>query len=167
MSKYFSSSMTAAEAKREYYKLIFEFHPDRAIITGRDKAECERVCKVINAEYDEGCKRGWREVADDGFRAEDMGSDERTFYADTLTGLTRTPLRVELVGSWLWIFGNTLPWQGYLKELGCHWAKTKQAWCWHVGEYHKPRKRYTMNEVRGLFGSMVLQEEKEVNGVYR
>lgn len=44
-----------------------------------------------------------------------------------LTGIT-----VKLVGTWLWISGDTKSNKEALKDLGCVWASKKKVWTWHT-----------------------------------
>ena len=67
----------------------------------------------------------------------------------TLDGIT-----IEIVGSWLWLTGNTYQHRDTLKALRFSWSKSKKAWYWHSEPYIKrSRKTFTMNELKDLYGS--------------
>ncbi len=67
----------------------------------------------------------------------------------------------EIIGSWLWISGNTYPIREQLKNMGFSYAHIKKCWYYHEGYYHKHNKtQYTMSDMRNLWGSQTLEEEQ-------
>lgn len=41
-------------------------------------------------------------------------------------------IEIELVGSWIWVSGNTYPVKEQLKEAGIFWAGKKKKWYLNV-----------------------------------
>jgi len=67
----------------------------------------------------------------------------------------------EIIGSWLWVAGNTYPIKDKLKDLGFRFAHSKQAWYYHDGDYWKrSRRNFDLEELRGMWGSEGLEKEE-------
>ena len=69
-------------------------------------------------------------------------------------------ISLEVCGSWLWVTGETRPVKDTLKENGLRFSPNKTAWYWHPAGYRKRSKnRYSMDEVRNMWGSQDLDSE--------
>jgi len=67
----------------------------------------------------------------------------------------------EIIGSWLWIIGNTYPIKDHLKGLGFNFAYNKKAWYYHEGDYWKrSRRNFDLEELRDMWGSEGLEKEE-------
>lgn len=65
-------------------------------------------------------------------------------------------VQIEIIGSWVWLTGNTFVYKDTIKEAGFWYSKSKKAWYWTGRkETHKPRYRgrHTMNGLRQIWGS--------------
>jgi len=73
-------------------------------------------------------------------------------------------LFVELVGTWIWVSGNTFPHKEILKELGFKWASKKMMWSWHK-ETDKCRsyKNQTMDEVKRKYGVVKVRQAPQLS----
>ena len=69
-------------------------------------------------------------------------------------------LKIEVCGTWLWVSGPTKQYRQQLKEAGLRWSPNKTAWYWRPAGYKKQsRKKYTMDEIRSMWGSKDLDNE--------
>jgi len=61
-------------------------------------------------------------------------------------------VEIWLIGTWLWIAGNTKPYHQVLgrKGLGCHWHQQRKMWYWKP---YKGRTRYS----NGSFSSLAMK----------
>ena len=123
---YFSTCETVADVRTLYRKLAFRWHPDR----GGDN----ETMKIINAEYELALqgRHGETVVGDDG--------KPHTYYynaeverevMDKLADLLRMKMKdaeIELVGTWLWVHGDTKPYKENLKGLKMLWHSKRQMW---------------------------------------
>lgn len=131
--RFFHSVTTTEEAKKMYRKLAKQHHPD----CGGDN---ETMAQIVN-EYEEVMKKlaaGDDEI-NDGYRA----------IIDAIINFD--DLEIEIIGTWVWVTGNTYAAKDKLKELGFKWANNKKAWYWHEAEYkafHK--KKFSLDEIRGM-----------------
>lgn len=129
--KFFQSVTTLEELKKQYRKLALKHHPDRG---GNEQDFIE-----LKAEYDRLFKR-----LNEGEAVADT-------YKNIIDSLINYDLEIEIIGSWVWVTGNTFPIKQKLKELGFQWASKKKAWYWYEGEYQrKHRQQYTLDEIRQM-----------------
>lgn len=62
-------------------------------------------------------------------------------------------MTVELVGSWIWVSGNTYAHRDTLKALGFGWAAKKHAWYYHKGEYkRRGKKEIPLDDIKAKYG---------------
>lgn len=67
----------------------------------------------------------------------------------------------EIIGSWLWVTGNTYPIKDQLKNLGFSFAHHKRAWYYHDGDYWKrSRRKFNLEELRNMWGVKDLENEE-------
>ena len=66
-------------------------------------------------------------------------------------------LEMELVGTWLWISGDTKPHKDTLKAYGCIWAPRKGMWFWRASEHRVFNRRDTdMDAIREKYGTVAV-----------
>lgn len=158
MAKYFYNCKTAEECKRLYYKLAKQYHADN----GGD----DSIMARINAEY----REAWERLKDvhmntkTGETYQNTGSKRTSEtpeeFIDIVSKLAQLGLEIELIGTWLWLSGNTYPHRDTLKLYGCRWSKSKKRWYWTTDPYTKTRKTYSMNDIRFRYGSEMLNTDK-------
>lgn len=62
-------------------------------------------------------------------------------------------VEIEIIGAWIWVTGSTFPHREQLKELKFRFSNSKKAWYFHNDGYvRKTKKRYTLDEIRDLYG---------------
>lgn len=131
--KYFDGVKTPEEAKKIYYRLAMQFHPDRG-----GNAE---VMKLVNAEYHEILARlhGHTSTGSDNKEHRYQYSrDVEQAVMDKLSeilGLRRDDIKVMLVGTWLWISGETRPIKDWLKANGYRWQPHREMWSFTANPY--------------------------------
>lgn len=158
---YFKNVKTLDELKAAYRRLVKQYHPD----CGGDT----ETMKAINNEYDElheQLKAQHNATADEFHQTTETPEEFRQIIELLLKlqGLT-----VELCGSWLWIFGDTLQHKDKLKAAGCRWSASKKMWYWRHAEdgqkWH--RGKSTISEIRSKYGSQVFTAAGETTGYNR
>ena len=148
---------TLDELKSVYRALAFKFHPD----IGGDT----EVMKVINDEYDrlfETVKNIHRNHEGKTYTKESTEAPEN--FRDIINSLFMMKMQdveMELIGSFLWLSGCTKLYRDKLKALGFKWSTNKSAWYLAPAGYRRRnRKNYTMNDIRGMYGSASVAEER-------
>jgi len=137
---YFSTCTTTAEVKTLYRRLAMQHHPDR----GGNNA----TMQAINTEYHATLLRmsGETVTGTDGrqhtYHYNQSAEQAVMNKIGELVGLGMVDVEILLIGSWIWITGNTKPYKAQLGHNGvkCRWHSKREAWYWHVPS--KRRQRY-------------------------
>lgn len=137
---------TEVGLKSAYKKACLKHHPDK----GGDV----EIMKLVNAAYDflKKCNSWW--------------SGEQARKAKRTTPLTETiqnminklktipGLKLEIIGSWLWVSGNTFDHKKILRSLKLKFSGNKKSWYYHEGSYNKKgKKQFSMDDIRDIHGS--------------
>jgi len=145
--KFFEGITTLDELRREYRRLAFIYHPDK----GGDT----HLMQVLNAQYErlsEKLIKGNSEFSEGRKEYEMQVSEEIRDMLDRILFLKG--IDIEIIGSWIWITGNTFAVRTTLKAQGFMFSHPKTAWYWHKGEYFKKSgKLMSMDEMRQAWGS--------------
>lgn len=134
---YFSPGMTVAQLKKEYHALAMRWHPDR----GGDTA----TMQAINEAYQRAL------AAADGSISYDENDEPHEYhynaereqavvdFIDRLikSGALQPTVDCWLIGTWVWIQGDTKPVKELLKALECKWHSKRACWYWHPDDGRK------------------------------
>ncbi len=158
MHTYFTPKpQTLEELKKMYHKLAIKFHPDCG---GTDEA-----MKAINAEYE----RLFAQVKNvhhnkDGATYEKATEETPDQFKDIISKLIHMQgITIEIIGSFVWLSGNTKTYKDQIKALGFKWSQNKTAWYLAPKGYKRHGKgTYTMSDIRGMYGSRSVETEKQV-----
>jgi curved DNA-binding protein CbpA len=157
MEKLIQNVSTLEELKKVYKKLAFQYHPDR----GGD----EEVMKKLNNEYDElfeklKDKHKNKEGEFYTKETEETPNEWRTLISQ-LIALKMVAVTIEVIGSFLWVSGNTKPYREELKGLGLKWSPKKSSWYQSPAGYRRyTKKDYNMNDIRQMYGSQKVKEKE-------
>lgn len=159
MAKYILNVTTLEELKHTYKKLALIHHPD----CGGD----EEIMKVLNNEYEELFEQlKNKHTNKDGVYYEKETEEtpkEWQELIDKLLSLKMIGVVIEVIGSFLWISGNTKPYKEQLGKggLGMKWSPKKQAWYQSPKNYRRyGKKDFNMNDIRQMYGSQQFKEKK-------
>ncbi len=145
--KFFEHVKTLDELRKEYRRLAFIYHPDK----GGDT----HLMQVLNDQYErlsEKLIKGNPEFTEGRKEYEMQVSEEIRDMLDRILFLKG--IDIEMIGSWIWITGNTFAVRTTLKSQGFMFSHQKSAWYWHKGEYHKKNgKLKSLEEIRDFWGS--------------
>ena len=146
---YFTNITTLEELKKQYRKLALQYHPDRP--QGNSD-----IFKAIVSEYEQLHKL----VKDthktkDGKTYTKPVNEKPSDFIDLINKLINLyGIHIEVIGSFVWVSGETKPHKDTLKELGFRWHTAKKAWYKAPTDYIKynRNKKYSMNEIRDMYG---------------
>lgn len=153
MTKYFSGINNLDELKKAFLKLAKELHPDN----GGNVADFQEM----KNEFDRLSKHF--EMFGKSNINEDQETSEANFdfnlYADIISQLAGLDgLIIELVGSWLWVSGETFPHKDVLKSLKFRWSSKKKAWYFHFEPYKKrSKKNFSLDDIKNMYGSTTIK----------
>lgn len=151
MKNYFEACPTIELIKQKYRELALLFHPDRG---GNLEA-----MQAINAQYHELLK------AKHNTKAFNSENKEYTYQYDesleqviidmiskVLSEKLGDDVELLLIGTWLWIVGNTKPVKDKIKALGFKWHETRQVWFFHSGTWKGRGSNKSLDQIAASYG---------------
>ena len=168
--KYFTNVNTLEQLRRQYKELLKKYHPDNA--NGSTTATQD-----INAEYDKLFKLLKDKHESKSDKTANSTTNEQTSYNTNMYDwendkalreilqkiINFDGIEIELVGSWLWVSGNTFKYKKELKELNFKWASQKKMWYWKSEAYHKKSKKsLSMEDIRSYYGSTKVYADSKI-----
>ena len=68
-------------------------------------------------------------------------------------------IKIELIGSWIWVSGDTKEIKEKLKEIGFKWASKKKMWYYGEMKAKNPNPK-SIDEIKSKYGSTTLKDDK-------
>ena len=136
----FSELTGINEAKKVYKTLAKKLHPD---VGGS-----EEEFKLLNAIYNDFIEN--KIYFSNEFKI-DLDLEKiisQILHFDNIT--------IELVGSWIWLSGDTKEIKDKLKELGFKWASKKKMWFYGEMKGRNPQEK-SIDEIKAKYGSEILK----------
>ena len=143
MMKYFRGIETIEELKKAYKELAKKLHPD----LGGNKEKFQEM----NNEYDLLFK-SLKANKKANKAANNKDNDNFKNIIDEL--IKYNELTIEIIGSWLWVRGNTYPLRDMIKNLGMLWSKGRKKWYYtadNIGTNTHYKKK-TYDELKQSYG---------------
>ncbi|MCG3687535.1 J domain-containing protein [Aliarcobacter butzleri] len=136
------------EAKKIYKTLAKKLHPDM-------EGGSEEAFKILNAVYTDLIEHKI-------YFSNDFKIDIELEKIISLI-LHFENITIELVGSWVWVSGDTKEIKEKLKELGFKWASKKKMWYYGEMKSKNPTPK-SMEEIKSKYGSETLKsnEKKQI-----
>lgn len=155
---YIKNVSTLEELKKMYKKLALKMHPD----CGGNEEEM----KVLNNEYDElfkKLKNTHRNFEGETYTKETTETPEEfKEIIEKLFKLKMEQVEIEIIGSFIWLTGNTKPYKDELKAMIFRYSAKKVAWYKAPEDYKKRnRKNYDMNKIRDMYGSQTVKKSAD------
>ena len=148
----FTHCHTVEDIKKEYRRLAMLHHPDRGGSTEK--------MQEINAAYHTALQRA------NGQRATDTDGREHTYtynrereqaIMDKIAEILqiRGSFDVILIGTWVWVIGDTKPIKEQLKVLGCVWHSKRLCWYWRPADsrHYGKSSRHGFDELAARYGA--------------
>ena len=141
--KEFSEVTGINEAKKVYKTLAKKLHPD---VGGS-----EEEFKLLNAIYNDFIEN--KIYFSNDFKI-DLDLEKIISQILHFENIT-----IELVGSWIWLSGDTKEIKDKLKELGFKWASKKKMW--YYGEMKgKSHGEKSLDEIKDKYGSKIFKKKE-------
>jgi hypothetical protein len=167
-TNYFTGCTTLQEVKDLYRSLAKQYHPDRN--QDIDRA----IMQAINTQYAQAiaiiAKGGT--FTDEQAEAEILKAEAYQTAVNKVINLDG--INLELVGSWLWVTGNTKQHKDILKAEPAvfKWAKKKtdfSAWFFRTDEYKTTNRgqKFTLEQIRNKYGSQVIKGNPTASNYYK
>jgi curved DNA-binding protein CbpA len=155
--KYFQNCKTAEELKKAFHKEAVRLHPDNggsAEEFKNMKAEYERMFEKL---------KNIHKTASGETYEKETSTQTAAEFADIIEKIIHMEgCKIEIIGAWVWVSGNTFQYKDQLKELHFFYSKTKKSW-YHNGAEKKTHRKghYTMDQLRDRFGSEDIEVEPQ------
>jgi hypothetical protein len=152
--KWFENITSIEELRNHYKKLLVRYHPDN-----NPDTDTTTLMQEINSEYDALLKQ----FSDS---SETFDYSKETELKKVLNEVIKikADIMVELVGSWIWVSGNSYSVRDRLKELGFKWSSKKHMWYWGTCG-HRYIVSMDMTFIRDKYGSVVYKAREEQNPI--
>ena len=154
---YFKDCNTLEQVKTRYRTLAKVFHPDCG--------GSNELMTKLNNEYSIACNTV---LSSDGVATEDAQEEMRLSeeYRCVIEKIIPLPgIKIEIVGNWLWVTGNTYPVRQQLKQAGLYFASKKQAWYFRSEEHRTTGSKKTLDEIRQKYGSSSVGNKSFTNAI--
>ena len=139
---------TCEELKKQYRALAMKHHPD----CGGDT----ETMKAVNNEYD----KLWPKLKNihttkDGEEYTRENHEAPQAFREVIDALVRMEgIAIEVIGSFVWVSGNTKIYKDAIKGMGFRWHAKKTMWYLAPDGYRKrSKKNFSMDEIRDMYGS--------------
>lgn len=155
---YFVDCSTVEETKKLYKELALKNHPDLGGST--------TVMQEINAQYEVKlkCLDGQTSTDKQG-KTHTYKYNAETEYVsmeiiDKLLSLKMPNVEIFLVGTWIWIEGDTKPFKEQLKALKCRWHSTRKLWYFTSSSNKKYRKSSAgIDDIASAYGATKIRDK--------
>ncbi len=128
------------EAKKIYKNLAKKLHPDVGGST--------ELFKILNEVYNYILENGVNFSEDSEFDLELEKVISQILHYENII--------IEVVGSWIWLQGDTRAIKEVLKDLGFKWASKKKMWYYGEMKGRNPKQK-SMDEIKAKYGSQTVQ----------
>lgn len=163
MDKYFQNINTLEELRRQYKELLKVHHPDNGGNVGTMQeinAEYDSLFKTLKHQHEKSESRNTAGNGKSDNAKYDFEADEK--LREILSHIICfTGINIDIVGTWIWVDGNTYPYKDNLKALGFRWSKQRKKWHWHEGDYKRfGSKNLSYAEIQTMYGSTEIKPQQ-------
>lgn len=156
---YFEGFTTVAEIKKQYRKLCSIHHPDKGGNT--------ETMQELNIQYKAALASADGQVSEgaDGkehtYRYNEATEQEIIDKINELLALNLSDVEIALIGTWIWITGNTKPVKDLLKQAKCKWHSKRKCWFFSTQKKTRYNKRASLSDLAETYGCSVFTESKK------
>lgn len=146
---YFKNVKSIQELKTQYRNLIIKYHPDL-----NPNEDTTKIMQEINSQYDELFTKVKNQFVNaNGEIYEKQNQENSEDFKNILNRVvTFKHCKIEIIGNWVWVSGNTKFYKEILKSLKFKWINNKKAWAYHQDKYYKKTNNiYTLDDLRNSF----------------
>jgi len=147
--------LTVQEIRTLYKKLAHQYHPDKGGST--------EDMQQLNSDYKEALKKTERENLDPEKEDIDWKHEEKLMEKIQVI-VNLEGVKIEILGVWIWVTGNTYPHKDELRRQGFFFSKNKTAW-YYRNENEKGRWKFSgkpLDDIRHKYGSHEVKTKQKL-----
>lgn len=147
IKNYFKNCKTAEDVKQLFKELAKKLHPD----CGGDAEAFKAMMQDYTATF-ERLKHIHTAATGETYEKEtDETPEQFAEIIEKIIGMDG--VKIEIIGSWIWLTGSTMVYKEQIKSAGFWWSKSKKAWYYNGDTKHRRRKgHYSMDKLREKWG---------------
>jgi hypothetical protein len=165
-TQYFATCEDVAAVKTLYKSLAMRWHPDRP-------GGNTQIMQEINAEYKVALSRRHGEE-----HVDDAGKTHTYYYKEAneqavmdklaeviKSGILNNPaVELWLIGTWLWVKGDTKPHKEQLGRNGLafNWNQSRQCWQWHLPTAYRHSSPDGFESIAARYGGSRINHKPQV-----
>lgn len=149
--EFFNECKTIEDVKKAFRDFAKRYHPDCGGNAETFKAMMQEYKIVF-----ERLKNTHAAADGTTYEKETTETETPEAFADIISKIIfMSGCKIEIIGNWIWISGNTAVYKETLKELRFYWSRSKKAWYWKGEGAQKNfyRGHYSMQKLREKWGS--------------
>jgi len=132
------------EAKKTYKELAKKLHPD---VGGTNE-----VFKLLNQVYNHILEHGLNFLNDTEFDLELEKVISKILHFENII--------IEVVGSWIWLSGDTKSIKDKLKEIGFRWRSKKKMWSYGEMKGKRNHKEQNIDSIKAKYGCQEVESKQ-------
>lgn len=155
---YFKTCKTIEDVKATFKELAKKLHPD----CGGNAEDFKAMMNEYKTAFDR-LKNIHTNSKGETYESKKASTETAEQFAEIIKAIIHLDgIRIEIIGTWVWVTGNTYQYHNIFKQAGFTWSKSKKAW-YYTGEENtgKRRGRYSMKQLRSKWGSEEIETEKQ------
>jgi len=161
MENYFRKCYDVNQVKKEFRRLLFQFHSDINKNSSDDKT------KSLILQYHDKLKRLNNSQSN-------MENKKFTYVYDVKTesiiiekinellNLSMRDVEILLIGSFLWVNGSTIEYKEHLKLMGFRWQSIKKSWFYTPLKYKKVYSKTSLEDIKIKYGVNYIDNKKNL-----
>lgn len=164
MLKWFKGVTNQKEAKSLYHKLCRQYHPDlggSVEIMQQINAEFESIYDKLptGSKENSNSKGGSSEQKQTGGNNTTRQTAQR--FMKIIQRLVKVEgLKIEIVGSWIWLSGDTFKCLKVIKDIGFQYSAKHKKYYLSDGESGRRGSRYSFQQICDIYGCENVETEK-------
>jgi hypothetical protein len=151
---YFEHCQSVEKAKKQYKKLLMQYHPDHAGEEG--EATTREIIAQFNAFLNGFMSHSFNSYYED--KEWKPGPDAVTPFLEALQKIINLDCEIEIIGYWIYCF-NSKEVKEQLKESGFWFSGKHKAWIYSGRPKRLRAGKETLGEIRAKKGSQKIEKE--------
>jgi len=148
-----------SEITKNYREIIKESHPDKGGSTDWFISVREAYSLILS-QYEYKHKIYDKETNEETEEMRNLSEGLQAAIQEVIEKIIDPLTEIAIMGSWIWVSGNTKTYKESLKELGFKFSRNKLSWYWHEGKYRRGgKKTFSMTDIENRYGKININKK--------